>query len=65
MPEFCDAFGKVSGVVADIREFVETHDLPGVRALDDFTVTMRLQAPAPDFLNLLAMPFASPVPVDT
>ena len=43
MPEFCDAFGKVSGVVADIREFVETHDLPGVRALDDFTVTMRLQ----------------------
>jgi peptide/nickel transport system substrate-binding protein len=64
MQEFCDAFGKVPGVVADLAHFVETHDLPGVRATDDYTVTMRLQAPAPDFLNLLAMPFASPIPIE-
>jgi len=64
MPEFCDAFARVPGVVADLRQFVETHDLPGVRVTDDYTVTIRLQAPAPDFLNLLAMPFASPIPIE-
>jgi len=43
---------------------VTTHDLEGVRAADDFTVVFRLRTRASDFLNLVAMPFASPVPVE-
>ena len=31
---------------------------------DDFTVVFRLRTRASDFLNLVAMPFASPVPVE-
>jgi len=64
MAAYCDGFARVPGTVVAIREFVATHGLEGVRAADDFTVVFRLRTPASDFLNLLAMPFASPVPVE-
>ena len=47
-----------------IREFVTAEELDGVRAIDEHTVAFRLLQPASDFLNLLAMPFASPVPIE-
>jgi peptide/nickel transport system substrate-binding protein len=62
MAAYCDAFTKAPGTVDAIRGFVETHPLEGVRALDDSTLAFRLLAPTPDFLNLLAMNFASATP---
>jgi len=62
MTEYCTAFTKVPATVADIRQFIASHDLDGVRALDDSTLVFKLVAPAHDFLNLLAVPFASAVP---
>ena len=64
MEPYCDQFARVPGTVLAIREFMATHDIEGVRALDESTVAFRLQAPAADFLNLLAMPFASPMPTE-
>jgi peptide/nickel transport system substrate-binding protein len=64
MADYCEGFSQVPGTVAAIRDFVTTHDLEGVRAVDDFTVVFRLCTRASDFLNLLALPFASPVPVE-
>jgi ABC-type transport system substrate-binding protein len=64
MAPYCKQFSRVPGTVASIRDFVNTQDLEGVRAADDFTVIFHLRSPAPDFLNLVAMPFASPVPVE-
>jgi len=64
MAAYCEQFAHVPGTVAAIRDFVTTHDLEGVRAVDDFTVVFRLRTRASDFLNLVAMPFASPVPVE-
>jgi peptide/nickel transport system substrate-binding protein len=64
MQEHCDAFAKVPGTIADIRSFVETHEIRGVQASDDFTAVIRLRQPSSDFLNILAMTFASPVPVE-
>src|SRR5262245_42780419 len=64
MRDYCDGFAKVPSTVADIKNFVETHDIQGVRATDDFTVVFRLPQPAPDFLNLLAMLFPSPAPTE-
>src|SRR5262245_47879804 len=64
MKEYCDAFSKVPGTVADIRKFIETHLVEGARAVDDFTFVFRLVQPASDFLNILAMPFASPYPAE-
>ncbi len=62
LAEYCTAFTKVPGTVAGIRQFIASHDLDGVRALDDSTLVFKLLAPAPDFLNLLAMTFTSAVP---
>jgi ABC-type transport system substrate-binding protein len=62
MAQYCTAFSRIPGTVAGIRQFLASHDLDGVRALDDSTLVFKLVAPAPDFLNLLAMTFASAVP---
>ena len=64
MAAYCERFAHVPGTVAAIRNFVTTQDLEGVQAVDDFTVVFRLRTRASDFLNLVAMPFASPVPVE-
>src|SRR5687767_439150 len=64
MKEHCDAFTKVPGTIDEIRRFVETHEIDGVQVKDDFTAVIRLVQPASDFLNILAMTFASPVPVE-
>jgi len=64
MSEYCSAFFKVPGTVADIRRFVDSHDISGVRAIDDTTLVIELLAPAADFLNLVAMTFTSAVPVE-
>lgn len=64
MKSFCDAFLKVNGTVDDIRRFANATEIDGVRAPDDSTVVFTLVAPASDFLNILSMPFASPVPVE-
>lgn len=62
MAEYCTDFTNVSPTVAGIRQFIDSHDISGVRALDDSTLVFKLVAPVPDFLNLLAMTFASAVP---
>jgi peptide/nickel transport system substrate-binding protein len=64
MAGYCAEFARVPATVASIRDFVTTHTIEGVRADDEATVVFRLRAPASDFLNLVAMPFASPVPVE-
>jgi peptide/nickel transport system substrate-binding protein len=64
LAEYCARFDSVPGTVAAIRTFVTSHEIDGVRAADDTTLVFRLLAPATDFLNLLAMPFTAPVPVE-
>ncbi|MCJ7591676.1 MAG: ABC transporter substrate-binding protein [Woeseiaceae bacterium] len=64
LDEYCSAMLKVPGTVEGIRRFVENNEIPGVRAVDDGTLEIRLRAPAADFIYLVAMPFASAVPVE-
>jgi ABC-type transport system substrate-binding protein len=64
MERYCEQFAQVPRTVSAIRDFINTQDLAGVRAADDFTVAFRLRVPAADFLNLVAVTFASPVPVE-
>ncbi len=61
---YCAAFAKVAGVAADIKHFVDTHEIEGVHAPDDTTLVFTLIAPAADFVNIIAVPFATPVPVE-
>jgi peptide/nickel transport system substrate-binding protein len=48
--------------VAERLEFV---DLPGVRALNERDVRCTTVHPTSDFLNILALPFATPAPVES
>lgn len=64
MAEYCSSFLRAPATVDEIRRFVDTHELAGVRAPDDATLVFELVAPATDFLSLLALPFASAVPVE-
>ena len=60
----CDGFAKVKGTAAAIARYVDSHRLHGVVAKDSRTLVVRLVKPAPDFLNILALPFSSARPVE-
>jgi peptide/nickel transport system substrate-binding protein len=62
MTQYCAEFMQVPANTSDIRRFMATHEIEGVQAVDASTLVFTLRAPATDFLNLLAMPFASAVP---
>lgn len=62
MKGYCDGFAKVKGDPTDMAAYINGHDISGVKATDASTVAFTLTQPASDFLNILAMPFASPAP---
>ena len=65
MTEFCDGFAKVkAGDIAAAKAYVTGNQISGVKAVDERNIEITLKAPAGDFLYMLAMPFASPVPTD-
>jgi peptide/nickel transport system substrate-binding protein len=64
MAAYCDGFAKVPGTVAAIKAYIQGHDISGLKAVNDTEVQFTLTSPASDFVNILAMPFSSPVPVE-
>ena len=62
MKAYCDGFASVPSTATAIAAYINGHDIAGTRATDARTVVFRLTQPANDFLNILAMPFASPAP---
>jgi len=68
MAEFCDryaaAFPTPNPTAAALADFQNTHDIPGIAAVDDRTLVFRLIRPALDFVHILAMMCASPAPVE-
>ncbi len=49
---------------ANIANFQNTHNIAGIKAVNDLTLQFTLIQPASDFLYMLAMPFASARPVE-
>ena len=64
MQAYCDGFAKVEPTVAAIDGYIKSHRLAGVVAPDAKTLVFKLTKPAPDFLNIIAMPFSSARPVE-
>jgi ABC-type transport system substrate-binding protein len=61
MQDFCGSFGKVSQTdAAAIKSFEEGTTVPGLTAVDDTTLQIKLKAPAADFIHLLTLPTVSP-----
>ena len=64
MKQFCDGFAKVPGNAKAMANYINTHQISGVTAPNDTTIVFKLNQPASDFLNILALPFASAAPVE-
>lgn len=63
MTEYCKGFAKVDKKSAKaMADYQNKNDIEGVKAVDDKTLEITLKQPATDFLNMMAMNFASPVP---
>ena len=61
---YCNNFGNVNSTVADIKNFIDSNNISGLKAVDSSTIQITLTQPASDFLNILAMTFSSPAPVE-
>jgi ABC-type transport system substrate-binding protein len=64
MAEFCTGFAKVPASIPAIKAYVTGHEISGLSASGN-TITIKLVQPAGDFVNILALPFSSPAPVET
>jgi peptide/nickel transport system substrate-binding protein len=61
---FFSAKNAPAGTAANIAEFQNTHQIPGISTPNSSTLVFHLVQPATDFENMLAMPFASARPVE-
>ncbi|MGW9299704.1 MULTISPECIES: ABC transporter substrate-binding protein [Streptomyces] len=64
MRAYCEGFARVPGRVDALAEYLEGAELPGIEALDERTLVIRLLHPTPDFLDMMTLPFASAAPAE-
>lgn len=64
MAAYCAGFAKVKPTIAAVDHYAATAPLPGASAAGPLTLVVKLVAPAPDFLNILAMGFSSARPAE-
>jgi peptide/nickel transport system substrate-binding protein len=63
MTAFCTGYAKVAPQdPAAMAAYQNTHDIPGLTAHDDRTLTVKLIRPASDFLDVMGMSFAAAAP---
>ncbi|MFV8163538.1 ABC transporter substrate-binding protein [Mycobacterium sp. 134] len=61
--EYADEFAKVpTGDLAAVKNFIDSHEISGLKALDDKTLQLTLTAPASDILDILTLNFVTPLP---
>ena len=65
MDTFCEGFGKIKKEnAAAAKDYVEGNKVEGIVVDGDKKITFTLKQKAGDFINMLALPFATPVPVE-
>jgi peptide/nickel transport system substrate-binding protein len=64
MAAYCQAESKISGTAAAIAAYMNGHEISGVSAPDATTIVFHLTHATSDFLDIIAEPFASAVPVE-
>ncbi len=64
MTTFCNGFAKVAQTIPAIKAYIDSNQISGIATPDSSTVVFTLTQPASDFLNIMALPFASPAPVE-
>lgn len=64
MRGFCEGFGTVPPEAAPMKEYIETHDIAGFKAIDDKTLQIDLSESASDFIYMLSLTVATPAPAE-
>jgi ABC-type transport system substrate-binding protein len=64
MAAYCQAESKIPGTATAIASFINSHSISGVSAPNSTTIVFHLLQPTADFLDIIAEPFASAVPVE-
>jgi peptide/nickel transport system substrate-binding protein len=64
MAAYCAAESKIPGTATAIANFINGHNIAGVSAPNSTTIVFHLLHPTADFLDIIAEPFASAVPVE-
>ncbi|GLW89814.1 hypothetical protein Aglo03_06300 [Actinokineospora globicatena] len=64
MAEYRDGHPASLRTAAELAEHAGTHDIAGVFALDEQTLVVEVSSPAVDVIDVLALPCASPAPVE-
>lgn len=63
--DYCNAFTALKAqTAAALKAFIDANQISGITTPDDQTIVFKLTKPASDFLNILALPFASAAPVE-
>jgi ABC-type transport system substrate-binding protein len=63
---YCDPFlnSSSTSTPAQLKAYMDANNISGVSTPDSKTLIIKLDQPAPDFLNIMAMPFASAAPAE-
>jgi peptide/nickel transport system substrate-binding protein len=64
MAAYCQAESKIPGTATAIANFINSRAISGVSAPNSTTIVFHLLRPTADFLDIIAEPFASAVPVE-
>jgi peptide/nickel transport system substrate-binding protein len=62
MSSYCAAFAKVKPTTSAMTSYINSHSISGIKTPSSLEIQFTLTSPANDFLNILAMPFASARP---
>ncbi len=70
MKSFCTGFAAIklpssqSGEIAALKNYIDNNQISGLSTPDSSTLDITLEHPASSFINIMAMPMSSPVPVE-
>jgi ABC-type transport system substrate-binding protein len=63
--DYCEPFFALSTTTAaGMAAYIQAHDISGITTSGTDTVKFKLIQPASDFINIIALPFSSPAPVE-
>ncbi|HEX3780849.1 MAG TPA: ABC transporter substrate-binding protein [Pseudonocardiaceae bacterium] len=64
MTQYCNGFTNVAQTIPAFKTYMTGNNISGIKVINPATVQFSLMAPAADFVNILAMGFSSPAPVE-
>lgn len=62
MQQFCDGFAEIAPDAAPMKEYIDANSISGLTAIDDSTLQIDLTEAAGDFVYMLSLSPASPMP---